>query len=318
MRIREKRETESLGKRKRTMDEDTKPRDVQRRLRGKQKKPVPLETTGSRKRKLEDDQAIESETEQKRTKRGDEINNGATSSRSWSHSRVVQTNDRRLSTESCGKSSNIKDNDGKRKASDIEGGRSKAKEEGAVRRILSTCKAKVPDAAEGGGAAAVDETDNELIEQCWQDLLTDGARQDEQEVKEGKAEDADAKRYKYQEPAYDIDPKLPGDNSITGAIKARLWSENRGPKRITIDEHTRIQEGNRSKDFVMRTRGASSERECKVLKRTDSRMMQDDKHAIQRLILQGATTACSGPSRKCATGSCSSDAGPGSFLKKPP
>jgi hypothetical protein len=299
------------------MDDDTMPRAMQRRLRGKQKNPASHEPP-CRKRKLEEDQAIESEAEQKRTKRGDEISSGATST-------LERTNARRSSTESCGHA--------KRKARDIEGGQSKAKEDEALKRILNTRKDKVPDAAEDGGVAAAtstvpptaaahsqsiggvaaDETDNELIEQCWQDLLTDGARQDEREVKEGKAEDANAKRYKHHEPAYDIDPKLPGDNSTTSAIEARLWSEIRGPKRITIDEHTRIQEGDPPKNFVMRTRGASSERECKVLKRTDLRIQQDDLNAIQRLILQGATTASSDPSRNCGTGSCSSNAGPGSF-----
>ena len=103
-------QTVSPERRKRTMDDDTKPRAVQRRLRGKQKKPAPLETSGTRKRKLEEDQVAERETEQKKTKGGDEITNGATSSRGWSHSRVVQTNARRLSTESCGKNNNNVDN----------------------------------------------------------------------------------------------------------------------------------------------------------------------------------------------------------------
>jgi hypothetical protein len=89
MRIRAKRKTEITEETKRTIEEDTNPRDVQRRLRGKQKRPTPLETMESRKRKLEEDQAIESETEKKRTKRGDDISNGATSSQNGSHSRVV-------------------------------------------------------------------------------------------------------------------------------------------------------------------------------------------------------------------------------------
>jgi hypothetical protein len=237
---------------------------------------------------------------------GPDDDDGATISQNDSHSRVVQTNDRRLSTKSSGKD--------KRKASKIEVGRSKAKEDEAVRRILSTRTTKVHQAVEGGGAAAADETDDELIEQCWQDLLTDDARQVEHRENEAMTEETEAKRYKHQEPTFDDDPKLPGDSNITKAIMTRLWNESKGSVRISIDEHARIHgihEGKRSQNFAVQTRGASSERGSKGRKR------DNDMHAIQRLVMQRTTTACSGTSRNGAIGSGSSDDGPGSFTKKP-
>jgi hypothetical protein len=325
-------------------DIEVTPRAVQRRLRGKQKEPPLLGTSEDRKRKAREDQET-ARKEGKKSAENDELEdrdkakqptnsapsevqnvnpydarskvhcapseskdgtiNGATSS---SSSRVVQTNPRRLSTKS---SSNNKVTVTKRKASDDGGGRNKAREEDAIKRILNTREAEAPKAPD-------DETDEELIELCWQDLLTDGASQGDRAASEDKFDEANSKRPRCNEPDFDQDPKLPGDSSTTSAISARLWSESRGLRRISIDKHTAIQEGKQSENFAKRTRGASSERASKVHKGTALRIQHDDMHVIHRLIKQGTATSSSGHPRDIDAGSCSSNAGLGGFLKKPP
>ena len=327
-------------------DIEVTPRAVQRRLRGKQKEPPLLGTSEDRKRKAREDQET-ARKEGKKSAENDELEdrdkakqptnsapsevqnvnpydarskvhcapseskdgtiNGATSSSS-SSSRVVQTNPRRLSTKS---SSNNKVTVTKRKASDDGGGRNKAREEDAIKRILNTREAEAPKAPD-------DETDEELIELCWQDLLTDGASQGDRAASEDKFDEANSKRPRCNEPDFDQDPKLPGDSSTTSAISARLWSESRGLRRISIDKHTAIQEGKQSENFAKRTRGASSERASKVHKGTALRIQHDDMHVIHRLIKQGTATSSSGHPRDIDAGSCSSNAGLGGFLKKPP
>jgi len=261
------------------------------RVERRRKEPPMLESPGNRKKKVREDQAAESETEQKRTKSRDKVKDGATSSR----------------TRSCNNTATVI----KRKAGDIEGGRSKAEEEEAIRRIIDKREAKDSEAQDG-------ETDEELIELCWLDLLTDGAAQDERAAKEDKFDEANSKRPRRSEPVYDHDPKLPGDGGTTRAISARLWSESRGLKRITIEEHTRIQEGKQPINFAKQTRGTSSERASKVHKGVASRIHQGDMHAINRLIKRDAATSSSDPPRSSGAGSCSSNVRPGSFLKKPP
>ena len=335
-----------LEGKKEAEDIEVTPRAVQRRLRGKQKEPPLLGTSEDRKRKAREDQET-ARKEGKKSAENDELEdrvkakqptnsapsevqnvnpydarskvhcapseskdgtiNGATSSSS-SSSRVVQTNPRRLSTKS---SSNNKVTVTKRKASDNGGGRNKAREEDAIKRILNTREAEAPKAPD-------DETDEELIELCWQDLLTDGASQGDRAASEDKFDEANSKRPRCNEPDFDQDPKLPGDSSTTSAISARLWSESRGLRRISIDKHTAIQEGKQSENFAKRTRGASSERASKVHKGTALRIQHDDMHVIHRLIKQGTATSSSGHPRDIDAGSCSSNAGLGGFLKKPP
>ena len=286
------------AKQKGTIGVDTGLEEVQRRLRGKQKRPVEQVTTRSNKRKIEEVRATESEAEQeeegKRKATSKSTTNSMDGTGPCSHSQGGA--ERRISTKNSGSCER------KRKISDIKVERSKTMEDEAMKRILST--GKVPARAEGGSAEAEDETDNELIELCWQDLLKDN---------EGIAEENKAKRGRHQEPAFDADPKLPGDSNITGFIMTRL--ESRKSKRTTIDVHARthgIHEGNRSKNFAVRTRGALSERECKVRKRID------DMHAIQRLLKRRTTTASPRGSRNGATGSGSSKAGRGGFKSEPP
>ena len=120
-------------------------------------------------------------------------------------------------------------------------------------------------------------------------------------------EQGNAKRHKHKEPAFDANPKLPGDSNSTCTIMTRLWNDSRKRKRPTIDEHARIQGihvGNGPKEFAVQTRGASSERVSKSLNRAN------DMHAIQRLIEHKANTASSGSSRNVARGRCSPGMGP--------
>jgi len=144
------------------------------------------------------------------------------------------------------------------------------------------------------------ETDEELIELCWQDLVKDEVKRKGQTQSEGELKDHNLKKSRLSEPHYDDDPKLPGNSGITHAISVRLWSESRGMKaddaqarRITVNKHTAIQEGKHSENYAKRARGASSERASKALRGNAGRIHTNDLQAINRIVKQVTATASS-------------------------
>ena len=187
--------------------------------------------------------------------------------------------------------------------------RDKAREDEAIKRILRKRGIEAMQAPE-------DETDEELIEACWQDLVTDGACRETQACSEDELVEENLKKPRLSEPDFDLDPRLPGNCGNTSAINARLWSQMRG--RTSINTHTAIQEGMQSENFAKRTRGTTSERASKFQRGTAGRIQIDAMHAIDRLLKHGTATSSSCPPRNSNTGSCSSKAGLGGFLKKPP
>jgi len=106
------------------------------------------------------------------------------------------------------------------------------------------------------------------------------------------------KKLRLEEPDFDDNPKLPGDNGITQAISKRLRSENRSLSaadnqagRISVNKHTAMQEGKHSADYAKRSRGVSSERVSKVLRGNAGRIHSNDLQAINRIVKQVAATA---------------------------
>ena len=187
-----------------------------------------------------------------------------------------------------------------------------------------------------------EETDDELIEMCWQDLLKDGVSHEVQASDDDELVEAEVERWKHCEAKFDHDPQLPGDKSITSAINARLWSEARGLSNVAAKEvekneakkrrtsptqvkrqpenenGTGIQEGTQSDRFAKRARGASSERASKFQRGTGGRIQRDEMHAINRILKQCTATPTSCPSRNLKVDRCSSEEGPGSLLKRLP
>ena len=142
------------------------------------------------------------------------------------------------------------------------------------------------------------ETDEELIELCWQDLVKDDVSLKGQAHCEDELIHDNSKKPRLSEPDFDHDPKLPGNSGITSAINARLWTEARGlnrvgtqGRRISVNKHTAIQEGKHSENYAKRARGASSERASKVLRGNAGRIHTNDLQAINRIVKQVTATA---------------------------
>ena len=169
----------------------------------------------------------------------------------------------------------------------------KAGENAAIQRILRKRK---PGATQDANT----DTDDELIELCWQDLLkNDGKKQGTDPCEEEPKHD-NVKKPRLEEPDFDENPKLPGGNGITQAISERLWhrSEIRSlsaadnqARRITVNQHTASQEGKHSENYAKRSRGASSERASKVSRGNAGRIHPNDLQAINRIVKRVTDTA---------------------------
>ena len=185
----------------------------------------------------------------------------------------------------------------------------KAQEDEAIKRILKKQGSEPPQAPQ-------EETDEELIEACWQDLVTNDACRENQVRSEDELAEENLKKPRPNEPEFDHDPKLPEGCGTTAAIKARLWSEMRG--RPSVNRHTAIQEGKQSENVARRTRGTTSERASKFQRGTAGRIQSNAMQAIDRLLKHGTATSSSCPPRSSDISSCSSKAGLGGLLLKPP
>ena len=163
------------------------------------------------------------------------------------------------------------------------GASDKAKEDAAIRRIL---KKRKPEAMLEPGT----ETDDELIELCWQDLLKDDSKKQNQDLKKPRPE----------APVFDENPKLPGSSSTTKDICERLWhrseirslsAADKTARRISVNQHTASQEGKHSENYAKRSRGASSERASKVSRGNAGRIHSNDLQAINRIAKRVTATA---------------------------
>ena len=169
------------------------------------------------------------------------------------------------------------------------------------------------------------ETDDELIELCWQNLLKDASRH--------KINDSTDEELVEDDAVYDQDPQLPGSSSRTQAIKARLKHDVSGKhggasyeveqceaKRQRTARNQRIQSANEtgkhSDKFDGRIRGATNEQATKFQRGNAGRIRRDEMHAIRRILQPCTASPSSSPPRNLNFVSCSSKAGHGGIFEK--
>ena len=115
------------------------------------------------------------------------------------------------------------------------------------------------------------------------------------------------------EAEYDSDPQLPGMPSATQAILKRLRADTLGKS------HSKnpIKEGKQSDEHDVRVRGEANEPTTKF-ERGIARIRRDEMQAISRIIKPCIVTSTSVSVRNKNVDVCSSEEGPGGFLKKLP
>ena len=138
------------------------------------------------------------------------------------------------------------------------------------------------------------ETDEELIELCWQDLTRNAVDHKVRDNEEDELVDDDA--------TFDQYPQLPGSSSRTEAIAARLVKEAKGrraddhneaeqseAKRMKVARFWRIQSianrGMQSGTFDKEVRWAANQPPIKVQRRiAGDRIRRGELQALQRII----------------------------------
>ena len=138
------------------------------------------------------------------------------------------------------------------------------------------------------------ETDEELIELCWQDLIRGSCSHKVRDNEDDELVEDDA--------TFDQDPQLPGSSSRTEAIAARLMKEARGrsadahneaeqseAKRMKVAPFWRIQSiangGMQSGTFDKEVRWAANQPAIKVQRGiAGDRIRRGELQALQRII----------------------------------
>ena len=136
--------------------------------------------------------------------------------------------------------------------------------------------------------------DDELIELCWQDLISDSSSH--------KAKDSSDDELVEDDATFDQDPQLPGSPSRTEAIAARLMQEAKGRSanahneaeqseatRMKLARNSRIQssanEGMQSGTFDRKVRWAANQPAIKVQRGiAGERIRRGELQALQRII----------------------------------
>jgi len=275
-----------LEGKKEAEDIEVTPRAVQRRLRGKQKEPPPLRTLP---RQMEEKQQQQQPIQQN-------VKVPVCPAVQPQHQQQPQQQQQQRhedKTKDKRKQVAATEAPSKRRAKGCDGAGDKAQEEEAIKRIATK---RVREAPKSDSPQYLDETDDELIEAVWQELVNEDA---------SRKLDANAKKPRLEDPVYDPEPRLPGNCGTTAGIKARLWSKMHG--RPSVNRHSACQEGKQSENLAWRARGSTSERASKFQRGTAGRIHKDDISAIERLMKHGT-----------ATSSSSSKAGLGGSLKEPP